>query len=124
MSEVQKKLVIVGTGPQAQIARDYFEEFSNYEVIGFACHNKFKESDEIYCMPLLAIEDLPEKCPGWARSRESRDAPGPPGRARGAALGLPGGLGALPGLLPGLRRAAVRPAAWAQPCHLSADGGL
>lgn len=61
MNEVQKKLVIVGTGPQAQIAKDYFEEFSDYEVIGFACHNKFKDGDEIYSMPLIAIEDLPEK---------------------------------------------------------------
>ena len=61
MSEGQKKLVIVGTGPQAQIARDYFEELTNYEVLGFACHNEFKESDEIYSMPLVAIEDLLEK---------------------------------------------------------------
>ena len=61
MSEGQKKLVIVGTGPQAQIAKDYFEEHTNYEVLGFACHNEFKESDEIYSMPLVAIEDLLEK---------------------------------------------------------------
>ena len=61
MSNGQKKLVIVGTGPQAQIARDYFEELTNYEVLGFACHNEFKESDEIYSMPLVAIEDLLEK---------------------------------------------------------------
>ena len=60
MSEGQKKLVIVGTGPQAQIARDYFAELSSYDVLGFACHNEFKESDEIYGMPLIAIEDLTE----------------------------------------------------------------
>ena len=47
MSEGQKKLVIVGTGPQAQIARDYFADLSSYDVLGFACHNEFKESDEI-----------------------------------------------------------------------------
>ena len=60
MSEGQKKLVIVGTGPQAQIARDYFAELSSYDVMGFACHNEFKESVEIYGMPLIAIEDLTE----------------------------------------------------------------
>ena len=61
MNDGPKKLVIVGTGPQGQIARDYFVEFSSYEVLGFACHNQFKESDEIYGMPLLAIEDLTAK---------------------------------------------------------------
>ena len=61
MSEDIKKLIIVGTGPQAQIARDYFVEYSNYDVVGFACHIRFKESDDIYGMPLIAIEDLPEK---------------------------------------------------------------
>ena len=61
MSEDKKKLIIVGTGPQAQIAGDYFAELSNYEVCGFACHSEFKESDEIYGMPLIAIEDLPDK---------------------------------------------------------------
>ena len=61
MSEEIKKLIIVGTGPQAQIARDYFAELSNYEVVGFACHSEFKESDDIYGMPLISIEDLLEK---------------------------------------------------------------
>ena len=60
MCKGQKKLVIVGTGPQAQIARDYFKELSSYDVLGFACHNQFKESDEIYGMPLIAIEDFTE----------------------------------------------------------------
>jgi sugar O-acyltransferase (sialic acid O-acetyltransferase NeuD family) len=60
MNDDQEKLVIVGTGPQAQIARDYFVELSNYEVWGFACHSEFKKSNEIYGMPLIAIEDLSE----------------------------------------------------------------
>jgi sugar O-acyltransferase (sialic acid O-acetyltransferase NeuD family) len=61
MSEEIKKLIIVGTGPQAQIARDYFVEYSNYDVLGFSCHREFKENDEIYGMPLIAIEDLIDK---------------------------------------------------------------
>ena len=61
MNENKQKLIIVGTGPQAQIARDYFVEYSNYDVVGFACHSKFKENDDIYGMPLIAIEDLLEK---------------------------------------------------------------
>ena len=61
MNKGQKNLIIVGTGPQAHIARDYFVEHSNHDVVGFACHSKFKESDDIYGMPLIAIEDLLEK---------------------------------------------------------------
>ncbi|MBT5717337.1 MAG: acetyltransferase [Opitutae bacterium] len=60
MYEGQKNLIIVGTGPQAQIAKDYFVELSGYDVLGFACHSKFMESDEIYGLPLIAIEDLPD----------------------------------------------------------------
>jgi len=61
MSKNKKQLIIVGTGPQAQIARDYFVELSDYDVLGFTCHNQYKESDVIYGMPLIAIEDLPDK---------------------------------------------------------------
>ena len=53
MSEGQKKLVIVGTGVQAQMTKVYFEEITNNELLGFDCHNEFKESDEIYSMPLI-----------------------------------------------------------------------
>ena len=60
MNDGQKNLIIVGTGPQAQIARDYFAELSSYEVLGFACHREFKDGDDIYGLPLIAIEDLPE----------------------------------------------------------------
>ena len=60
MNENKQKLIIVGIGPQAQIARDYFMEYSNYDVAGFACHSEFIESDNIYGMPLIAIEDLLE----------------------------------------------------------------
>jgi len=63
MDEKKKNLLIVGTGPQAQIARDYFSEFTNYKVVGFACHQEFKNIDEIYGLPLVTIENLPQDYP-------------------------------------------------------------
>ena len=63
MDEKKKNLLIVGTGPQAQIARDYFSEFTNYKVVGFACHREFKNIDEIYGLPLVTIENLPQGYP-------------------------------------------------------------
>tara|TARA_Y100000588_G_C14195902_1_gene900179 strand:+ start:742 stop:1413 length:672 start_codon:yes stop_codon:yes gene_type:complete len=62
MNEDKKKLIIIGTGPQAQIARDYFADYSSYEIIGFACHSDFKESDSIYGLPLMVIEELLDNC--------------------------------------------------------------
>ena len=61
MNDNQKKLVIVGTGPQAQIAKDYFSDHSSYDVIGFACHNEFREDDEVYGLPLWSVEELLER---------------------------------------------------------------
>ncbi len=54
-----KSLLIVGTGPFAQVAALYFEEFGGYQVIGFACHDRFRTSEKIYGKDLFAIEDLP-----------------------------------------------------------------
>lgn len=48
----------MGTGLFPEVARCYFNEFSNYEVIGFACHQQYKQCDSIYGLPLYAIEDL------------------------------------------------------------------
>lgn len=53
-----KDLIIVGTGLFAEVACAYFEELAGREVIAFACHQTFKNSDEIYGRCLIAIEDL------------------------------------------------------------------
>lgn len=60
---MKKKLIIVGTGLFPEVARSYFNEFSNYEVIGFACHQQHKQGDTIYGLPLYAIEDLKDTYP-------------------------------------------------------------
>jgi len=55
---VQRNLVIVGTGLFAEVASAYFEEFTDYKVAAFSCHESYKTGDEIYGRRLLAIENL------------------------------------------------------------------
>ena len=54
-----KKLVIVGTGLFAEVAGDYFNEFSDYQVVAYACHREYRNAEAIYGLPLVAVEDLP-----------------------------------------------------------------
>lgn len=53
-----KKLVIVGTGLFAEVACVYFEEFTDYTVAAFSCHESYQTGDEIYGRRLLTIENL------------------------------------------------------------------
>lgn len=55
---MKRKLVIIGTGLFPEVARCYFDEFSDYEVVAFACHEEFKAADKVYGLPLLSIESL------------------------------------------------------------------
>ena len=55
---MKKNLIIVGTGLFPEAAKYYFDELSDYEVKAFSCHEKFKESDSKYGLPLISIEDL------------------------------------------------------------------
>jgi len=58
-----KNLIIVGTGLFAEVAKAYFEEFTEYRVVAFACHERFKQSNSIYGSDLLSIEGLDERLP-------------------------------------------------------------
>lgn len=60
---MKKKLIIVGTGLFPEVARCYFDELSEYEVIGFACHREYQKGFAIYGLPLYAVEDLKESHP-------------------------------------------------------------
>lgn len=54
-----KKLIIVGTGPFGEVAKAYFEEYTDYRVAAFACHARLKDRDEAFGCPLCSIEELP-----------------------------------------------------------------
>lgn len=55
---MSNKLIIVGTGLFAEVARSYFDEFSNYNVKLFSCHARYKKSNTIYGLPLIEVENL------------------------------------------------------------------
>ncbi|WDZ96596.1 acetyltransferase [Herbaspirillum sp. WKF16] len=60
---MKKKLVIVGTGSFAEVVFAYFEEFSDYEVVAFACDPEFKKADVYLGLPLHLIDELPSRFP-------------------------------------------------------------
>lgn len=55
-----KKIIIVGTGLFAEVARDYFEEYTAFNVVAFACHAKYKGEDSLNNVPVVTIEELSE----------------------------------------------------------------
>ena len=60
---MNKNLIIIGTGLFAEVARDYFDELSDYQVIAFSCHEKYNETQSLVGLPVIAIEDLLETYP-------------------------------------------------------------
>lgn len=60
---MKTKLIIVGTGLLAEVARVYFEKYTNYIVEGFACHAKFKLTESLQDLPLYEVELLSQCCP-------------------------------------------------------------
>jgi sugar O-acyltransferase (sialic acid O-acetyltransferase NeuD family) len=55
------ELIIIGSGLFAEVAKAYFEEYTDYRVVAFACHKRFKQSDTVYELPLYAIEEMEDK---------------------------------------------------------------
>lgn len=60
---MNKKLVIVGTGLFAEVAKEYFDKFSDYKVLGFSCHQEFLDKETLQGLPVVAIEELLNKFP-------------------------------------------------------------
>ncbi len=53
-----KKLVIVGDSAFAEIAHEYFDADSDYEVVGFSVECAFLKRDELRGLPVVAFEEL------------------------------------------------------------------
>jgi sugar O-acyltransferase (sialic acid O-acetyltransferase NeuD family) len=53
-----KPLVIVGTGLFAEVVSAYLAEYTNYTIVAYACHDRFRESAEYLGKPLVALETL------------------------------------------------------------------
>ena len=61
--KMRNNLIIVGTGLLAEVARVYFEKYTNYTIGGFACHAQFKQTEVMFGLPLYEIEGLSQSCP-------------------------------------------------------------
>jgi sugar O-acyltransferase (sialic acid O-acetyltransferase NeuD family) len=53
-----EKIVIIGAGETAQIACEYFEVDSNYEVVAFSVDRQYIKNTEIMGRPVIPFEDL------------------------------------------------------------------
>lgn len=61
MDHRPKPLLIVGDGEFAEIAFEYFTHDSDHEVVGFAVERAFLKREEMYGLPVVALEDAPTR---------------------------------------------------------------
>lgn len=54
----RRKLVVVGASLVAEVACEYFDHDSNYEVVAFAVEQEYRTRDEVMQRPVVAYEDL------------------------------------------------------------------
>lgn len=57
----QKKLIIVGDSAFAEIAKEYFEHDSDYEVVAFSVERAYLKAEELHGLPVEPYEELLEK---------------------------------------------------------------
>ena len=53
-----KKLIIVGTSAFAEVAYEYFQHDSEYEVVAFSVEENYLNSTEKFGLPVIAMEKL------------------------------------------------------------------
>jgi len=58
-----KQLVIVGDSSFAEVAHEYFSQESEYRVVAFAVERAFLNREELFGLPVVALEDLAEAFP-------------------------------------------------------------
>lgn len=56
-----KKLLIVGDSAFAEVAYEYFDADSEYEVVAFAVESEFIQRDELFGLPVVAFETVEEQ---------------------------------------------------------------
>lgn len=59
----EKKIIIIGLSNNAKLAAFYFQRDTNYEVVGFAVHEKYKTQEQFYHYPVYSLENLKEQFP-------------------------------------------------------------
>ena len=58
-----KKLVIIGNSAFAEIAHEYFDVDSDYEVVGFSVEREFLKSAQFRGLPMVALEEIIDHFP-------------------------------------------------------------
>jgi sugar O-acyltransferase (sialic acid O-acetyltransferase NeuD family) len=58
MTGNKDKLVIIGDGETAQLAYDYFNSNSNFEVVGFSAEEAFRRNQTLFGLPVVALEEI------------------------------------------------------------------
>ncbi len=56
-----RKLIIVGSSGFAEIAREYFDADSNYEVVAFSVERNYLQFETLHDLPVVPFEDLEER---------------------------------------------------------------
>lgn len=60
-SAKNRKLVLVGDSAFAELAHEYFEHDSDYEVAAFSVEKKYIKRDEFLGLPVVPFEDLEQR---------------------------------------------------------------
>lgn len=58
-----RKLVLIGDSAFAEIAYEYFKYDSEYEVVAFAVEREYLRRGELFGLPVVPFEELPERFP-------------------------------------------------------------
>lgn len=59
--EKQQKLVIIGDSAFAEIAFEYFQHDSPYEVVAFSAEQQYLKRDALFDRPVIAFEELEKR---------------------------------------------------------------
>lgn len=63
-----RRLVLIGDGPFAEIAYEYFTHDSEYEVVGFAVEQAYLRRDRLMGLPVVAFEQIEDLYPAGDHS--------------------------------------------------------
>lgn len=53
-----KKLIIIGAGEFGELAYEYFTSDSEYDVVGFAVEEKFRNKEKLFDLPVINFENI------------------------------------------------------------------
>ncbi|MGB9915115.1 MAG: acetyltransferase [Candidatus Bathyarchaeales archaeon] len=58
MNKRKEKIIIIGAGEFAEIAYEYFSDFSNFEVAAFSVERAFIDKTKLFDLPVVAFEEV------------------------------------------------------------------